>query len=239
MKLVDVSFSYSGQNTLFDKINFHISPGEIVSVVGASGCGKSSLLKLICGLEKPTSGQMQDAQNFSGQISFVFQEHALLPWLNLYENVALPSRLQNTPINHDKISQLLDLLQISKAKTQFPHELSGGMKMRASIARALSTNPKMILFDEPFSALDEVIREDLQTEIRTILKSQKISAVLVTHSLQESVYMSDRVVYMNKKSQLIGEIAVQLSDTRQPEIKKETSFFALTEKIKNLWESSL
>jgi NitT/TauT family transport system ATP-binding protein len=212
-----------GDHLVLNPISLSIQKGEFVSVIGASGSGKSTLLRLFAGLEKPTSGEIL----FQAQprLSFVFQEACLLPWKTVEENVALPFELLKSP--NSNVENVLELVGLAPFKKFFPHELSGGMKMRVSIARALATNPEILLLDEPFAALDEVIRYQLQDELLKICAEKKVTTVFVTHSISEAVYMSNRVLVLDKnKKSVTKQARIEFSENRNQKIKGEFSYNA-------------
>ncbi len=194
---------------------------DFVSILGASGCGKSTLLRLIAGLEEKTSGEILKPKDL--RLSFVFQDPCLLPWLTLEENIALPWRLQNK--KPAEVSEVLELVNLTKYKAFFPHQLSGGMKMRGSLARALVTKPEILLMDEPFSALDEMTRFRLQDELRKIWLERKMTILFVTHSISESVYLSNRVLFLDNVSGSIScDLKVDLGDSRDQRLKLDPKY---------------
>mgnify|MGYP003394227500 CR=1 FL=1 len=197
-------------------IDLMIAPGEFISLIGHSGCGKSTLLNLIAGLLLPTEGVMLCAdREIAGpwpDRGVVFQNHSLLPWLTCLENVYLAvervfganeSKAQLTQRSRDA----LELVHLTHAENKYPHEISGGMKQRVGIARALSMQPKVLLMDEPFGALDALTRAHLQDELMKIVAATKSTVVMVTHDVDEAVLLSDRIVMMtNGPAATIGEI---------------------------------
>lgn len=197
-------------------IDLKIAPGEFISLIGHSGCGKSTLLNLIAGLLLPTEGVMLCAdREIAGpgpDRGVVFQNHSLLPWLTCLENVYLAvervfganeSKAQLTQRSRDA----LELVHLTHAENKYPHEISGGMKQRVGIARALSMQPKVLLMDEPFGALDALTRAHLQDELMKIVAATKSTVVMVTHDVDEAVLLSDRIVMMtNGPAATIGEI---------------------------------
>ncbi|HEY9381145.1 MAG TPA: ABC transporter ATP-binding protein [Burkholderiales bacterium] len=206
-------------------INLHIAEGEFVSLIGHSGCGKSTLLNLIAGLLRPTRGAMLLAnREIAGpgpDRGVVFQNHSLLPWLNTFENVYLAvervfgaseSRAQLKA----RVHRVLELVDLMHAEAKYPHEISGGMKQRVGIARALSMEPKLLLLDEPFGALDALTRAHLQDELMQIVARTKSTVVMVTHDVDEAVLLSDRIVMLtNGPAATIGDvIAVDLPRPR-------------------------
>ena len=210
---VNKQFSGTSENALED-INVEVFQKDFLSIVGPSGCGKTSILKMMCGLIKPTSGTInwptsnfQNSPKNPANLSFVFQEPNLLPWMNVYENIKIPLRIlkENSYSADEKIYEIIKLVGLEGFEGYYPKQLSGGMSMRVSIARALVTQPKVLLMDEPFSALDETRRFELSQEILKIKKEKKLTVVYVTHSIFESIYLSDRIYVMQSKPGRIYE----------------------------------
>lgn len=171
-----------------------VRSGEWVTLVGPSGCGKSTLLRIIAGLLEPTRGCVDIARGHEARTGFVFQDATLLPWRTAYANIGLPGELEGRPVSADRIRELAQLVGLTESDLQKrPASLSGGMKMRVSIARALSLEPGLLLLDEPFAALDDLLRQQLQGDVRTIQQQLGITTVMVTHNVSEAVFVSDRV----------------------------------------------
>jgi nitrate/nitrite transport system ATP-binding protein len=224
---VDKHFDRGGvRSEVLKDISLNISRGEVISIIGHSGCGKSTLLNLIAGLTEVSSGGIQlEGREVNGpgpERAVVFQNHSLLPWLTVYENVNLAvakvfGRTKTGAERHDWIMQNLDLVQMSHAKDKRPTEISGGMKQRVGIARALAMQPKILLLDEPFGALDALTRAHLQDAVMDIQKRLGNTMVMITHDVDEAVLLSDRIVMMtNGPSARIGEILdVPLDRPRQ------------------------
>ena len=179
------------------KINLDIATGEFVTVVGPSGCGKSTLLRIIAGIISPSNGNTIKPDKGA----FVFQDSALLPWRNVQKNVELLMELESFPKVQiaEKASSILKQVGLTGFEKSYPHQLSGGMKMRLSLARSLVLRPDYLLMDEPLSSVDELTREVLQEEIHTLWKEDKFTAILVTHNVAEAVYLSNRVVVMSPR----------------------------------------
>ncbi|MDD2832742.1 MAG: ABC transporter ATP-binding protein [Methylotenera sp.] len=217
---VDMSFTTKkGTFNALDNINLKIKEGEFIAIIGHSGCGKSTVLNLIAGLLKPTEGLLLCAgREIAGpgpERAVVFQNHSLLPWLTCHENVYLAvERVFGGGSSNESKAQLnarthsaLDLVGLSHAADKRPNEISGGMKQRVGIARALAMEPKVLLLDEPFGALDALTRANLQDELMKIMAKSGCTAVMVTHDVDEAVLLADRVVMMtNGPSADIGEI---------------------------------
>lgn len=197
---------------VLEDINLSIRPGEFISIVGSSGCGKSTLLRLIIGLEGDYQGQLlldgQRIQGTSLDRGIVFQEHRLFPWLTVEQNVALG--LLNAPgtqTSKDKsVQEHIHLVGLKGFEKAYPYQLSGGMSQRVAIARALVNRPEVLLLDEPFGALDALTRSRLQQELQRIWQAEGITAILVTHDVEEAVYLGDRVVVMQPRPGRIKRI---------------------------------
>jgi NitT/TauT family transport system ATP-binding protein len=179
---------------VLDHLSLSIAPGEFVSLIGASGCGKSTLLRLLAGLSAPTSGQVHVA----APPAFIFQDAALLPWRTVRQNAATLLQLRHTPPaeRDQRVSELLSLARIAPLADRYPRQLSGGEKMRVSLVRALALEPSLLLLDEPFGALDELTREHLNEELLALRARQRWTAVFVTHSVAEAVFLSTRIVIL-------------------------------------------
>ena len=195
--------SQSGESLqVLEDIQLDIQPGEFISIVGSSGCGKSTLLRLLVGLENQYEGQIQvDGKKIFGtdlSRGIVFQDHRLFPWLSVRENVRIA--LHQSNLSRDQENQLIDehleLVNLTKFKDAYPSQLSGGMNQRVAIARSLVNRPQILLLDEPFGALDALTRQHLQDELQRIWQSEKITMIIVTHDVEEAVFLGDRVVVM-------------------------------------------
>jgi NitT/TauT family transport system ATP-binding protein len=213
-----VSKSFANGVKALDRASFTLAQGEFLSLVGPSGCGKSTALRLIAGLTAPSEGTI----SWSGatpSVGFVFQDAALLPWATVERNVRLPLDLKGSA-GADKVREALELVGLGSFAGAYPRELSGGMRMRVSIARALAADATLLLMDEPFAALDELTRERLNDELRALWASRKLTVVFVTHSIYESVYLSSRVVVMSPRpGRVIGDISMGEPHTRTPEFR--------------------
>jgi NitT/TauT family transport system ATP-binding protein len=214
-----------------DTLDLDIAPGEFVSLVGPSGCGKSTLLRIASGLERPTAGEVVLD---TGHIAYVFQDPTLLPWRNVQQNVELCNQLRKAPRleRAEKARRAIDMVGLTGFEKRYPNQLSGGMRMRASLARALTLEPEVFLFDEPFGAIDEITRERLNSELLRIFRATGFAGVFVTHSIAEAVFLSTRVVVMSSRpGRIIGEFAVPFPYPREPELRAEPEFAALTGRI--------
>ncbi len=200
---------------ILDGINLTIRENEFIAVIGHSGCGKSTLLKIVAGLEKATSGSVwlegKEIRKPGAERMMVFQHYSLLPWLTVQENVRLAVDevyKKTSPIEKKQIvSEHLAMVNLTQAANKYPDEISGGMKQRVGIARALATRPKMLLMDEPFGALDALTRRKLQKQVLDIWESHRQAVMMITHDVDEAIYMADRIVMMsNGPRAKIGEI---------------------------------
>ena len=222
--LVDVGKTYPNGAVALDGFNCALGEGEFVSLLGPSGCGKSTVLRLIAGLGRPTHGAVRrswlEGQNGSSAeqaVSCVFQEPTLLPWASVWSNVFLPLRLQGVARSaaQQRVDEALDLVGLTSFKSAYPRQLSGGMKMRASVARALVTRPKLLLLDEPFAALDEITRNRLNDDLLTLWRERRWTVLFITHSVFESAYLSTRVAVMSPRpGRVVDEVAVDLPEER-------------------------
>jgi NitT/TauT family transport system ATP-binding protein len=210
----------SYDRSVLQDISLTVHDGEFISIVGASGCGKSTLLKIIAGLLPPTAGHLQWQSPPS--LSFVFQEPALLPWATVLDNVCLPLKLAKIPKAQGMMAarSALDSVGLLASAKAYPHQLSGGMKMRVSIARALVTQPTVMLLDEPFGALDDITRHKLNSELIALSAVQGWTTLFVTHNIYEAVYLADRVLVMSTTpGQIVGEIKIDVPQPRSPEFR--------------------
>jgi NitT/TauT family transport system ATP-binding protein len=212
-------------NVLTD-INLKVEKGEFVSILGPSGCGKSTLLSIVAGLTNATSGEIvvnnQKVTKPGKDRGMVFQQAALFPWLNVMENVTFPLKKEMSKKQaEDQAKKYLQMVQLSNYLHHYPHELSGGMQQRVAIARALAMNPDTLLMDEPFGALDEQTRTRLHGQLETIWTETKKTILFVTHSISESIKLSDRIIVMGTKpGTILKDIQVDLPRPRE-QYKKE------------------
>ncbi|WP_458761454.1 ABC transporter ATP-binding protein [Afipia sp. TerB] len=202
VSLRDVTKTYDNGVAALGPIDLTVTRGEFVSLLGPSGCGKSTALRLIAGLATPTAGQVETSVGDYGghRIGFVFQEPTLMPWASVRDNVRLPFRISGARADADaRVSEALAQVGLSDFADVYPRELSGGMKMRVSLARALAPDPDILLMDEPFAALDEITRFRLNNDLLTLWRKLKKTVIFVTHSVFESVYLSQRVIVMTPR----------------------------------------
>jgi NitT/TauT family transport system ATP-binding protein len=200
-----VSKQFSNGTLAVRDVDLDLRAGEFLSLLGPSGCGKSTLLRMVAGLGETSAGSITwpqsknpDVHGHGGELGFVFQEPTLMPWATAVANVVMPLKLKGVARSEAerRAAAMLDKVGLGKFAGAYPRELSGGMKMRVSIARALVTEPRILLMDEPFAALDEITRHKLNDDLLSLWQAQKFTAVFVTHSVFESVYLSERIVVM-------------------------------------------
>lgn len=227
LSLQNIEKTFPGRPPLFSGLYLKIPTEGITVLLGSSGSGKSTLLRILAGLEKMDSGVIEDKKNLRGRLSFVFQESNLLPWRTALENVELTASPEDSRRWLEKVG-LKDFLG------HYPHELSGGMKMRVGLARGFAARPQILLLDEPFSALDEIQRERLQVETREFLIEQKIPAVFVTHSLPEATFMADQIVVLSPGGKIANAIPVPFSQRRGRELLSSDEFFDFLKKQKEI-----
>jgi NitT/TauT family transport system ATP-binding protein len=215
-------------------LDLDVRPGEFISLLGPSGCGKSTALRLIAGLSEPTAGTIRwggsaAAASFAHEIGFVFQEPTLMPWTTVARNVDLPLRLNggSSAEAAPRVAAALDRVGLAGFRDAYPRELSGGMKMRVSIARALVTDPSLLLMDEPFAALDEITRFKLNNDLLDLWRALRKTVVFVTHSVFESVYLSHRIVVMTPRpGRVFKELVVDAPYPRQESFRTSAEYAA-------------
>jgi len=215
------------------RCDLRIGQHEFVSLLGPSGCGKTTILRLIAGLLAPSAGTIT-APRARGEIGYVFQEPTLMPWATVLENVLLPFRLAHdrSAAATDKARDALARVGLAGFEAAFPRELSGGMKMRVSIARALATEPTLLLMDEPFAALDEIARLKLNDDLLGLWAEGKWTVVFVTHSVYESVYLSNRVVVMRPRpGRIVADIPIDLPYPREEGLRTSPDYGAACRRV--------
>lgn len=238
-----------GDLTVLDDISFHVGEREIVSLIGPSGCGKSTILRLIADILPKTSGEIiingvspEEARK-RRYYSFVFQDPVMLPWRNVMDNIKLPLEIIGKEERNkykDRPQKMLELVGLKGFEKVSPNQLSGGMKQRAAIARALLMDPSILLMDEPFGALDEITRDKMNLELLRIWNETKASILLVTHSIDEAVFLSDRVLVLTSHpGEVYKEIKIDLPRPRTLEIRKTDKCFAYTAEIRRALEDSV
>ena len=225
-----VGLTYPDGTDALHNTSVSVADGEFVSIVGPSGCGKSTLLRLASGLIAPTSGTITR----TGSVQFVFQDSTLLPWRSVRRNVSLNLELQKVGKSEieDRTNRALALVGLLDSAEKLPRQLSGGMKMRTSLARSLVCEPDMYLFDEPFAALDEFSRERLNVELRSMLSTRKAASLFVTHSIAEAVFLSHRVLVMSPRpGTIVREFAIPFGPDRQQDLRYSPEFARLSGEI--------
>jgi NitT/TauT family transport system ATP-binding protein len=216
---------------VLDGISLQVQPGDFITFIGPSGCGKSTVLKLVSGLSPWTAGGLSVAgvkpRQARDRQAFIFQDATLLPWLTARHNIELPLRLRGVPTEERvaKARRMLGLVGLGDVGGYYPRQLSGGMKMRVSIARALTLAPQLLLLDEPFGALDEMTRNRLNEELLALRTQAPFTAMFVTHSVAEAVFLSNRIVVMaTNPGRFHAEVAVDFAYPREPELRTRPDF---------------
>jgi NitT/TauT family transport system ATP-binding protein len=215
-------------------VDLTVDRGEFVSVVGPSGCGKSTLLRLASGLDSPTSGRVDVA---SKRVGFVFQDPTLLPWRTVRKNVELLAELEHLSKaeRQARVTEALGLVGLRGFEKHRPRSLSGGMRMRTSLARSLVLQPDVFLFDEPFGALDEMSRERLNDELLALFADRGFASLFITHSVAEAVYLSTRVVVMSPRpGQILGDVSIPFGYPRQPDMRYSEEFAKVAGEVSDL-----
>jgi NitT/TauT family transport system ATP-binding protein len=227
----NLSMTFPDGTHALDDVSFSVDRGEFVTVVGPSGCGKSTLLRIASGLETHTGGTCDVDRN---SIGYVFQDATLFPWRTVRKNVELLAELHGVPISSvtDRIDESLDLVNLTEHQNKYPKQLSGGMRMRTSLARSLVLQPEVFLFDEPFGALDEISRERLNDELLSLFKAKNFAGLFITHSIAEAVFLSTRILVMSARpGRIVADYQVPFSYPRSHEIRYEPEFAELSGKI--------
>ncbi|TRL37697.1 ABC transporter ATP-binding protein [Rhizobium straminoryzae] len=241
VRVADVSKTFHVENRTvhaLDNVSLDIGSGEFISIVGPSGCGKSTLLRFLAGLDGPDSGHIKvDGEVIdrpSLKRGIVFQDHRLLPWFSVEKNIALSlhSVAGSAAEKRERVQYLIDLVGLAGFEKALPHELSGGMSQRAAIARGLAPRPPLLLLDEPLGALDSLTRSHLQDELLAIWQKERSTVVMVTHDVEEAIYLSDRVVLMEPRPGRISRIFDIASD--RPRHRDDADFVATRRDITDL-----
>jgi len=241
VSLRGVTKVYDGGVVALGPLDLDVRKGEFVSLLGPSGCGKSTALRLIAGLSAPTSGTVGVSKP-TGQarpghsIGFVFQEPTLMPWTSVRENVGLPLKLARAPAAEAsaRIGEALKQVGLTEFADAFPRQLSGGMKMRVSLARALVTDPDILLMDEPFAALDEITRFRLNNDLLSLWRNLRKTIIFVTHSVFESVYLSQRVIVMTARPGRIGaEFRIDAPEPRAEDFRTSAEYAGYCRQVSN------
>ena len=214
--------------------------GEFLAIVGPSGCGKSTLLHLVAGLEQPSSGTIRidgeapEELVRRHRLGIAFQDSALLPWLSVQANLGLPFKLAGVPVNRERVRDLIELIGLQGFEHARPSQLSGGMRQRAAIARSLCLDPDVLLLDEPFGSLDAVTRRRLNIELERIWRNRPVTTLLVTHSVEEALFLSDRTIVMESPGAVAQVVQIPFSRPRTPDLLRREEFHRLTDQV-TLW----
>ena len=226
-----ISMQFPDGTRAIDDVSFDVSKGEFVTVVGPSGCGKSTLLKIASGLLKQTAGTVDvDRDN----IGYVFQDATLFPWRTVRRNVELLMELHGVPraARAVEVQRAIDLVGLKGFENHYPKSLSGGMKMRASLARTLTLKPPLFMFDEPFGAVDEITREYLNEETLKLFEQERFAGIFITHSISEAVFLSTRVLVMSARpGRIVASYDVPFPYPRQPDLRFDPQFGGLSGEI--------
>ncbi len=227
----EVSKTFPDGTRALDPVSFTVEPGEFVTVVGPSGCGKSTLLRIASGLERPSSGRVEVDR---AQIGYVFQDPTLLQWRTVRRNVELFAELEKVPKAERarRVAESLALVGLEGFESKYPKQLSGGMRMRASLARSLVMEPHMFLFDEPFGALDEITRERLNDELLGLFQRKGFGALFITHSIMEAVFLSTKVLVMSARpGRIVASFDVPFAYPRSHDLRFEPEFAELSGEV--------
>ena len=222
-------------------INLDIYPGEFVSIIGPSGCGKSTLIRIAGDLLAPSNGEVRvngkppHQTRLNREYGMVFQAATLYEWRSVMKNIELPLEIMRWPAEkrESRAREMLELVQLSDFASNYPWQLSGGMQQRVAIARALTFEPSLLFMDEPFGALDEITRERMNIELLNIWQKTKTTVMFITHSIQEAVYLSSRIIVMSPRpGKIIDDITIDLPYPRAPEVRDSETFFHLVSKVR-------
>ena len=239
LRNVTQHFGDTTRTPVLDGLSLRVERGEFVGLIGSSGCGKSTLLRLLAGLVAPTAGQVlienQPADRTPTERAFIFQDAALLPWRTVRQNVELLLQLRDAPatLRRERAAHVLDLARIAHLAGRHPRQLSGGEKMRVSLARALTLEPALLLLDEPFGALDELTREHLNEQLLALRARQQWTAVFVTHAVTEAVFLSTRIVIL-AGGRIAHDLPIDLPLPRVAETRESPAFLQRVAEVSRL-----
>lgn len=245
MEFSDVALMYRGRrgdHLALEKLSFRVEKGEFIAVLGPSGCGKSTLLRLVSGLQRPTAGMITlDGTAIDrprSDVGMVFQQPTLLPWNTVMDNVTVPTTIlgQTGPQVKQRAGQLLDLVGLADFAKRYPFELSGGMQQRVGIARSLMHDPKMLLMDEPFAALDALTRESMTMELQALWQRSPRTVLFITHSIPEAVILADRILVMSRgPGRIVHEERVDVPRPRTFDSMKSANFMDVCDRLRHLF----
>lgn len=244
LELKNISLTYQtlkSETEAIKNISFKINKGEFISIVGPSGCGKTTILSIISGLLKPTSGNIvldgEKVTSVSTNIGYMFQRDNLFEWLSVHDNISIGLKINHKKncLSDEKLKELTTKYGLSGFEKSKPNELSGGMRQRVSLIRTLALNPKLLLLDEPFSALDAQTRVAVQNDIHSIIKNENKTAILVTHDISEAVVMSDKIIVLTKRpGQIKTVLDLNFNKSHSPLMRRENPLF--NQYFKQLWD---
>ncbi|WP_053960160.1 ABC transporter ATP-binding protein [Sulfobacillus thermosulfidooxidans] len=224
-----------------DHVNLSLHPGEFVCIVGPSGCGKTTILNMMAGFEQPSQGKIllegRVVDKPGPERGVVFQQPSLLPWMNVYDNIALGLTIREGKKSHHvpKVQSIIDTVGLSGFEQHFPYQLSGGMQQRAAIARALITEPQILLMDEPFGALDAQTRADMQRFLLSLWQRVKPTVLFITHDVEEAIVLADRVVVMTPRpGKIAADIAINLGRPREWDVTLSSDFLHYKKSVLNI-----
>lgn len=244
IKNISKSYTKKGRPVeVLENVSFSINDGEVVAMVGPSGCGKTTILKIICGLIKPDCGCIKYQDNDISYalkkclIGYIPQSLSLLPFRTVRKNIMLPLEILRIK-NCERSDELISLCDLQKYENYYPHQLSGGMRQKVTIARALAYKPKILLMDEPMASLDEMIKEKLNEELLKIKDSTKSTIVYVTHNIEEAVFLSNRVIILSETpGTIIDVVSISLPDKRDSSLRSDLAFFQEVAKIRKILQN--
>ena len=237
-----LSLTFPGDVQALKDVNLSIEAGEFVSFIGPSGCGKTTFLRVVADLEKPTGGEVQvtgltpEQARLKRAYGYVFQQPGLLPWRTVEGNIRLPLALmgQDKQVAAERVASVLKMVELDGFGNKYPWQLSGGMQQRASIARALAFDAELLLMDEPFGALDEIVRDRLNDQLLDLWRTTQKTVLFVTHSIPEAVYLATKIVVMSPRPGRIAKVIENpLPSDRPLEVRESTEFLAVASEVRN------
>lgn len=231
------------ENVVLRDVSFDVQEGEFVSLLGPSGCGKTTTLTIIAGFQKPNGGKIvvngKEVSKPGPDRSFMFQNYALFPWLKVGENIEYPMKKMKVPKaqRKQKLKELLEMAQLTDYENYYIHEISGGMKQRVALLRAIACDPQVLLMDEPLGAVDFQMRQLLQMQLESILQQKKTTALMVTHDVDESIYLSDRVIVMSRDhGKILADVKIELP---RPRDRTNPQYHAYVDQLTNILKGAL